>query len=224
MNLALFDLDYTLLAGDSDHAWGEFLVSCGLIDGEEYRRKNDHFWANYKAGILDIHAYLEFALSFLAGRSVVDMAPLHADYLEHVVKPMIHHNALNLVRHHRERGDLTAIVTATNAFLTAPMKDLFAVDHLIACEVEIVDGHYTGRSIGVPSMREGKITRVESWLAESGRSIASFERSYFYSDSLNDLPLLSVVTHPVAVNPDATLRDHAKTQGWPIHDLIEKTR
>jgi HAD superfamily hydrolase (TIGR01490 family) len=223
MNLALFDLDYTLLAGDSDHAWGQFLVDRGLIDGGEFKRKNDNFWAQYKAGILDIEDYLEFALSFIAGKTPAELAPLHADYLDTVVRPMIHADAQALVRRHRDAGDLTAIVTATNAFLTAPMKEIFDVDHLIACEVEVAGGRYTGRAVGVPSMREGKITRVAAWLAESGRSLASFEKSFFYSDSLNDLPLLSMVTHPVAVNPDATLREHARTQGWPILDLLGRT-
>ncbi len=219
MNLALFDLDYTLLAGDSDHAWGEFLVRAGLMDGTEFRRRNDAFWTQYKAGILKIEEYLEFALSFIAGKTVAEVAPLHARYVEEAVKPMIREPALELVRRHA--GDLTCIVTATNEFLTAPAPALFGVDHLIACQVEIHDGRYTGRSHGVPSMGRGKITRVEQWLEGRGQSLASFERVYFYSDSLNDLPLLEAVSHPVAVNPDAVLREHARTQGWPIIDLLK---
>ncbi|MBL8520424.1 MAG: HAD family hydrolase [Betaproteobacteria bacterium] len=218
MNLALFDLDYTLLAGDSDHAWGEFLVREGLIEAADYKRRNDAFWAQYKAGILDIEEYLAFALSFIAGKSVEDMAPLHARYIEEAVKPMIRPNALELVRRHD--ADLTCIVTATNEFLTAPARELFEVDHLIACQVEVLDGRYTGRSTGVPSMGKGKITRVEQWLGGRGQSLAAFDKVYFYSDSLNDLPLLEAVSHPVAVNPDAVLREHARTQGWPILDLI----
>jgi HAD superfamily hydrolase (TIGR01490 family) len=219
MNLALFDLDYTLLAGDSDHAWGQFLVERGLIDGADFKKRNDAFWAHYKAGMLDIHAYLSFALSFVAGKTPEEVKPLHDDYIEHAIRPMIRQPALDLVRAHD--GDLTCIVTATNEFLTAPAPRLFGISHLIACEVEIVDGRYTGRSIGVPSMREGKITRVNAWLAEMGKTLQSFDRTYFYSDSLNDLPLLETVTDPVAVNPDATLREHARTQGWPIIDLIQ---
>ncbi|MBL8513154.1 MAG: HAD family hydrolase [Betaproteobacteria bacterium] len=219
MNLALFDLDYTLLAGDSDHAWGEFLVREGLIDAHDYKTRNDAFWAQYKAGILKIDEYLLFALSFIAGKSVEEVAPLHARYVEEAVKPMIRPNALGLVRKHD--ADLTCIVTATNEFLTAPSKALFDVDHLIACQVEIDNGRYTGRAFGVPSMGKGKITRVQQWLESRGQSFDSFERVYFYSDSLNDLPLLEAVSHPVAVNPDAVLREHARTQGWPILDLLK---
>ena len=219
MNLALFDLDYTLLAGDSDHAWGEFLVRAGLIDGLDFKRRNDAFWAQYKAGILKIDEYLTFALSFIAGKSVEEMAPLHARYIEEAVKPMVRQPALDLVKRHE--GDLTCIVTATNEFLTSPAPALFGVDHLIACQVEINEGRYTGRSFGVPSMGKGKITRVEQWLETRGQSFASFDKVFFYSDSLNDLPLLEAVSHPVAVNPDAVLREHARTQGWPILDLLK---
>lgn len=214
MNLALFDLDYTLLAGDSDHAWGQFLVEQGLVDGEDYRQKNDAFWARYKAGTLDIHEYLQFALQPLAGRTPAQMKPLHDRYLAEKIAPMIHQPALDLVRRHA--GDLCAIVTATNTFVTGPIAGLFGVPHLIGCEVEVRDGCFTGQPAGVPSFREGKVRRVHDWLESLGRRVSDFERSFFYSDSMNDLPLLDMVSNPVAVNPDPVLHDLATTRGWPI--------
>jgi len=214
MNLALFDLDYTLLAGDSDHAWGQFLVEEGLVDGDDFKCKNDEFWAQYKAGSLNVHEYLAFALAMIAGRSPEELKPLHDRFMASKIEPMVTPAAMELVRRHA--GDLCAVVTATNAFITTPIAARFGVPHLIACNAELADGRYTGRPVGMPSFREGKVTRVEQWLAGMGRTLADFDRSYFYSDSLNDLPLLSVVSHPVAVNPDATLREHASTQGWTI--------
>ena len=217
MNLALFDLDYTLLNGDSDYAWGQFLVEEGVVDGVEFKRKNDGFWAQYKAGTLNIVEYLEFALTPLAGKSQAEMKPLHDKYLAQKIDPMISKAAMDLVDQHR--NDLCAIVTATNSFVTTPIAGRFGIDRLIGCDVEIVDGRYTGKPVGLPSFREGKIARVEQWLASMGKKIADFDRSYFYSDSLNDLPMLKIVSHPVAVNPDATLRSHAERHGWPIVQL-----
>lgn len=214
MNLALFDLDYTLLNGDSDHAWGQFLVEEGLVDGETFKRKNDEFWAQYKSGCLNVHEYLAFALAMIAGRTPEELKPLHDRFMAKKIEPMVTPAATALVRRHA--NDLCALVTATNSFITAPIAARFGVPHLIACNAELAGGRYTGRPEGTPSFREGKVARVEQWLGGMGRKIADFERSYFYSDSLNDLPLLSVVSHPVAVNPDATLREHASTQGWPI--------
>lgn len=219
MNLALFDLDYTLLAGDSDHAWGQFLVEAGMVDGDEYQRKNDEFWARYKAGTLDIREYLQFALAPLAGKSLAEMRPLHDQYLQKKIAPMVRQSALDLVRQHR--NDLCAIVTATNTFVTGPIAGLFGIPHLIGCEVEIIDGRFTGEPLGVPSFREGKITRVNDWLRSMGKSLADFPQSFFYSDSMNDLPLLEMVNHPVAVNPDAVLRDLAVSRGWPVIQLHE---
>jgi HAD superfamily hydrolase (TIGR01490 family) len=213
--LALFDLDHTLLNGDSDYSWGQFLVARGIRDGEEYGRRNDAFWAQYKAGTLDIDAYLRFALEPIAGKTVAEMKPLHDDYMNSMIRPMISDAAHAMVARHRD--DLCAIVTATNTFVTAPIAKVFGVETLIGCEVEIVDGKYTGAPMGVPSFREGKIKRVEMWLADMGKSLQHFDETWFYSDSLNDLPLLERVTHPVAVNPDATLRAHAEKNGWPIH-------
>ena len=217
MNLALFDLDYTLLNGDSDHAWGQFLVDAGVVDGDVFKKKNDEFWAQYKAGTLDVHAYLEFALAMIAGKTPAELKPLHDRYMAEKIEPMVTAAALALVDRHKE--DLCAVVTATNSFITTPVAARFGVAHLIACVAEIADGRYTGKLSGVPAFREGKVTRVEQWLAAMGKKFSDFDRSYFYSDSLNDLPLLSAVSHPVAVNPDATLREHALTQGWPILSL-----
>jgi len=218
MNLALFDLDYTLLNGDSDHAWGQFLAAEGLVDAPEHRRRNDEFWGHYKAGTLDIHAYLTFALSAIAGKTPEALAPLHAKFMRDVIQPMMTPAALALVAQHA--NDVCAIVTATNAFVTAPIAKAFGVNTLIACEVEIVDGRYTGKSIGVPSFREGKITRVEMWLADMDKTLADFDETWFYSDSHNDLALMERVSHPVAVNADKTLHAHALARGWPIISLI----
>ncbi|MBJ9663276.1 HAD family hydrolase [Burkholderia gladioli] len=224
-NLALFDLDHTLIPTDSDHEWGRFMIKLGLVDAESFKRQNDRFYADYKAGTLDIHAYLAAALAPLAKHPRAQLDAWHEQYMQEVIRPAMLPAALELVRRHREAGDLCCIVTATNAFVTRPIADAFGVETLIACEVETVDGHpasdLTGRATGVPSFREGKIARTEAWLASLGKSLADFERSYFYSDSHNDIPLLAKVTDPVATNPDDTLRTHAREQGWRILDLFQ---
>jgi HAD superfamily hydrolase (TIGR01490 family) len=214
MNLALFDLDYTLLTGDSDHAWGEFLVEEGVVDGEEYQRRNDFYWAQYKAGTLDIREYLAFTLASIAGKSTTELGPLHQRYMARKIEPMVGAKALALLAAHTD--DLRAIVTATNAFITAPIAARFGVPHLIACDVELVDGRYTGFPLGVPSFREGKVARVHQWLGAMGKQLTDFDRSYFYSDSHNDLALMEAVSHPVAVNPDDSLRALAEGRNWPI--------
>ena len=214
MNLALFDLDHTLLTGDSDHAWGQFLIEEGLVDGAEYARRNDYYWGQYKAGTLDIREYLAFTLASVAGKSTTELAPLHQRYMTQKIEPMVGAKALALLANHT--NDLRAIVTATNAFITAPIAQRFGVAHLIACNVEVVDGRYTGLSIGEPSFRDGKVRRVHEWLAAMDKEVADFDRSYFYSDSHNDLALMEAVSDPVAVNPDDSLRSHAEKHGWPI--------
>ena len=214
MNLALFDLDYTLLTGDSDHAWGQFLVEEGLVDGAEYARRNDYYWGQYKAGTLDIREYLAFTLASIAGKSTAELAPLHQRYMTKKIEPMVGAKALALLATHT--NDLCAIVTATNAFITSPIAQRFGVAHLIACNVQVVDGRYTGLPIGEPSFRDGKVRRVREWLAAMDKEIADFDRSYFYSDSHNDLALMEAVSDPVAVNPDDSLRLHAEKHGWPI--------
>ena len=214
MNLALFDLDYTLLTGDSDHAWGEFLVEEGVVDGAEYKRKNDFFWTQYKSGTLDIREYLAFTLASIAGKSAAELQPLHQRYMTKKIEPMVGPKALALLAAHA--NDLCAIVTATNAFITAPIAARFGVAHLIACDVEMVNGRYTGRPTGEPSFRDGKVRRVNAWVNAMGKNLHDFERSYFYSDSHNDLALMEAVSHPVAVNPDDSLNAHAVARGWPI--------
>lgn len=219
--LALFDLDYTLLPIDSDYEWARFLVRLGIVDGAEYERRNDVFFQQYQAGTLDIQAFLAFQLAPLADRPPEMLADWHAQFMTEVIRPQIRPQALELVRKHRERGDLCALVTATNAFVTAPIGQAFGIEHLVATELEAADGRYTGRPQGTPSFREGKILRTEGWLAGLGRRFADFPESWFYSDSANDVPLLERVTHPVATNPDERLAALAAERGWPVLRLFE---
>ncbi|MFM0646156.1 HAD-IB family hydrolase [Paraburkholderia bryophila] len=226
-NLALFDLDHTLIPTDSDHEWGRFMVKQGMVDAENFARENDRFFADYKAGRLDIHAYLIAMLTPLAKYTRAQLAELHAQYMHEVITPAIFPVALELVRQHREAGDLCCVVTATNEFITRPIAQAFGVDALIACEAETVDGQphspYTGRPTGTPSYKEGKIVRTEAWLASLGKTWRDFGHSYFYSDSHNDIPLLEKVTDPIATNPDDTLRAHAQAKGWRILELFQAT-
>ncbi|WP_133650232.1 HAD family hydrolase [Paraburkholderia flava] len=226
-NLALFDLDHTLIPTDSDHEWGRFMVKLGIVDAENFARENDRFYADYKAGKLDIHAYLLAMLTPLARYSRAQLKEWHDQYMHEVIRPAIVPAALDLVGRHRDAGDLCCIITATNEFITGPIAEVFGVDKLIACEAETVDGHpqsaYTGRPTGTPSYKEGKIVRTEAWLASLGKTWSDFERSYFYSDSHNDIPLLERVTDPIATNPDDTLRAHAQTRGWRILELFQPT-
>ncbi len=219
VNLALFDLDNTLLTGDSDFEWAQFLIEQGVIDRELYEAKNQRFYDQYKAGTLDIHEFLDFQLKPLAhhARKVLDQ--WHADFMQRKVRGMMGQPAQELVASHRARGDVCVIITATNSFVTAPIARAFGVEHLIATEPEQKDGEFTGAVAGVPSFREGKITRLQSWMAARGWGWGSFADTTFYSDSLNDLPLLTLVRHPVAVDPDPTLRAHAERQGWRILSL-----
>jgi HAD superfamily hydrolase (TIGR01490 family) len=221
LNLTLFDLDGTLLATDSDHAFGEFLVRLGWADGEAYRRRNDEFYAMYLGGRLDIAAYVDFCTAPWRDRGAADLAAARERFIAEVARPALHPEALALVRGHQDAGDLVAIVTATNEFITRPIATLFGVDALIATELERdATGRVTGAIQGVPSYREGKIVRVRQWLAAQDRALADFERSTFYSDSTNDLPLLEQVSHPVATNPGPALRAIAQQRGWPILNLF----
>ncbi len=216
MALALFDLDNTLLGGDSDYLWGRFLVEQGLVDGERYERENARYYAQYRAGTLDIREFLRFALQPLASH---DLATLHAwrtQYLKDKIAPILLPAAQTLVEKHRAQGDTLLIITATNRFVTEPIAALYGVEHLLATEPEMVAGRYTGEVSGVPCYREGKVQRLELWLAEQGMESGEI---WFYSDSHNDLPLLERVTHPVAVDPDDTLRQQAETKGWPVISL-----
>jgi HAD superfamily hydrolase (TIGR01490 family) len=219
MRLALFDLDHTLLAGDSDYEWGQFLVDRGIIAREEYEAQNAEFYEQYKAGTLDIHEFLGFALRPLAAHAPEELERWHAEFMAARILPMIGARARALVRRHLDSGDLCAVVTATNSFVTAPIAREFGVAHLVATEPERMAGRFTGRVAGTPCFRGGKIERVEAWLARAGRRLADFAESTFYSDSHNDLPLLERVTHPVAVDPDAQLAAEARRRGWPIMSL-----
>jgi len=217
--VALFDLDYTLLSGDSDYAWAQFLIEHGVLDRAEHEAKNDRFFRDYQEGRLDFDAFLEFQLAPLARHSREQLEQWHAEYMRTKVRPMIRPKGLALVRRHLGRGDLCAIVTSTNAFITAPIAREFGVEYLLATELEIRDGRFTGKAFGTPSYREGKVLRVSEWLGERGETLASFAESWFYSDSRNDLPLLERVTHPVAVDPDETLRSEALARGWQVISL-----
>ena len=215
--LALFDLDNTLLAGDSDFEWAQFLIEQGVLDREVYEARNQAFYDQYKAGVLDIREFLDFQLKPLSRHPRAVLDAWHREFMSCKIRPIIRPAARALVARHA--GDLRILISATNTFVTGPIAVEFGIPELIATEPEERDGEFTGRVRGTPCFREGKVERLETWLASSGRTLASFSESWFYSDSLNDLPLLSRVTHPVAVDPDETLRAHAQRQGWPIISL-----
>lgn len=219
MRLALFDLDNTLLSGDSDYEWGQFLIDEGVLDREDYERRNAEYYEQYKAGTLDIHDFLAFALRPLAEHPPESLARWHAAFMQKRIQPMIGKPALALVRGHLDAGDICAVVTATNSFVTRPIVREFGIPHLVATEPESVNGRYTGGVSGTPCFREGKIACVEAWLAGLGHRLADFGTSVFYSDSLNDLPLMQRVSRPVAVDPDDRLRAEAANRGWPIISL-----
>jgi len=214
--LALFDLDNTLLAGDSDHGWGEFMVAQGLVDGAEYGAKNDTFYQDYLAGNLDMVAYAEFALAPLMQYNATELNRIHQQFMQTTVIPMIAPKTQALLKQHRDAGDVLVIVTATNDFITAPIAKYLAIPHLIATPTEIINGRYTGKLSGAPCFKAGKIDKLNHWMALNGYSI---EGACFYSDSHNDLPLLALVDEPIAVDPDATLEAHALANGWPVMSL-----
>jgi HAD superfamily hydrolase (TIGR01490 family) len=223
MNLALFDLDNTLLDGDSDHAWGQFLCDKGIVDAADYEARNNAFYEQYKAGTLEINAFLDFVLAPLAARSRAEMLLLHDEFMNDVVFGMINPMGKDLVRWHLEHGDLCAIVTATNAFVTERIvRYHYHVPHLIATIPAMEGGQFTGKARGTPAFREGKVTRVNAWLESMALDLSSFEQSWFYSDSSNDIPLLEVVSNPVAVDPCVALRLRAETLGWPIISLRDR--
>lgn len=216
MGLAIFDLDNTLLGGDSDYLWGQFLVEQGLVDGEHYERENQRFYKAYEAGTLDIYEYQAFMLRPLAGRPLPELRAWRERFMEEKIQPILLPKAEELLYRHRAAGDLLLIITATNRFITAPIAERLGVPHLLATEPEVVDGLYTGRTVGIPCFQQGKVERLNAWLADTGGDLAD---SWFYSDSHNDLPLLNRVTYPVAVDPDTTLARHAQAQGWPMISL-----
>ena len=211
MALAIFDLDNTLIGGDSDHAWGEFLVEQGLVDAKHYKEANDAFYQDYLRGNLDVYAYQTFALEPLTRFEPDQLSALHSQFMEQKITPIMLDAAQELLQKHREAGDYLLIITATNRFVTEPIAERLAVDAMLATEPEMIDGRYTGGLVGTPCYQDGKVVRLNQWLSENDHSL---EGSYFYSDSRNDIPLLELVDHPVAVDADQALTEHARQRGW----------
>ncbi len=217
MALVLFDLDNTLLGGDSDHEWGNFLVKKGLVDGPSYTAANDAFYEKYKAGCLDIVEYSAFSFTPLSQHSMAELQVLHAEFMESVIRPMVGKKAKLLVEKHRRKGDILVIITATNSFVTKPIAELFGIDNLIATEVQVENGRFVNKIDGIPCYQEGKVERLQDWLLSNRLTL---ENSVFYSDSINDLPLLETVASPVAVDPDHKLKEIANQRGWKIMSLL----
>jgi HAD superfamily hydrolase (TIGR01490 family) len=222
--LALFDLDHTLLPCDSDYEWGQFLARIGVVDGDDYARKNERFYQDYKEGKLNIDEFLRFALKPLSEHSREQLKEWHDVFMKEVITGHLRQQAIDLVKRHQDAGDLCCVITATNSFVTRPIVESFGIEHLIATEPATSDDHplsnYTGEVKGIPNFREGKIQNLHDWLANQKLSLSTLPRSYFYSDSMNDLPLLEQVSHPVATNPDDRLRSEAQKRDWPILELF----
>jgi HAD superfamily hydrolase (TIGR01490 family) len=222
--LALFDLDSTLLPCDSDYEWGQFLARIGVVDGDDYAKKNERFYQDYKEGKLDIHAFLRFSLKPLSEHSRAQLKEWHDAFMKEVINGQLRQSAIDLVKRHQDAGDLCCVITATNSFVTRPIVASFGIDHLIATEPATVGNsplaNFTGKVKGIPNFREGKIQNLHEWLAAQELSFEKMPRSYFYSDSINDLPLLEEVSNPVATNPDERLRNEAHQRHWPILELF----
>ncbi len=216
VRLAIFDLDNTLLNGDSDYLWGEFLCDRGIVDRPVYEAANEQFYQDYRKGTLNIDDFLQFALQPLASNEPEQLYRWRDQFIEQKIKPIMLPAAAALVDQHRQAGDRLLVITATNRFVTEPIVELFGIEQLLATTPEMVDGRFTGRYLGAPCFQEGKVTQLKQWLSDSG---CSMEGSWFYSDSHNDQPLLQQVDHPVAVDPDETLERFAQQQGWPIMTL-----
>ena len=224
MRLTLFDLDNTLLAGDSDYGWGKFVVRHRVVEPGEYEKRNAEFYAAYQAGHLDQVAYLEFCLEPLTRHTTNELERWHRLFMQESIEPMMSAAGRRLVQQRLQAGDLVVVVTSTNRFITAPIVRAYGIEHLIASEPEMVDGRYTGRIDGTPAFREGKVSRLHAWLARRGTPLATFGESWFYSDSINDLPLLEIVTDPVAVDPDDALRAVAEQRNWRVISLRDPPR
>ena len=216
MTLAIFDLDNTLLGGDSDYLWGTYLVAEGLVDEAYYQRENQRFYDEYRKGTLDIYEFLDFSLRPLAEHPLPELLALRRRFMAEKIEPIILPAGRALIEHHRQQGHRLLIITATNRFVTEPIAAALGVADLLATDPEFSDGRYTGKVAGVPAFREGKVSCLKQWLADNGTNLAD---SWFYSDSHNDLPLLEMVSHPVAVDPDDTLRQHAEMKSWPVISL-----
>uniref|UniRef100_B1XRT7 HAD-superfamily subfamily IB hydrolase, TIGR01490 n=1 Tax=Polynucleobacter necessarius subsp. necessarius (strain STIR1) TaxID=452638 RepID=B1XRT7_POLNS len=222
--LALFDLDHTLLPCDSDYEWGQFLARIGVVDSEYHARQNERFYQDYKEGKLDIHEFLRFALKPLSEHSRAQLKEWHDAFMTEVINGQLRQEALDLVKRHQDAGDLCCVITATNSFVTRPIVESFGIEHLITTEPATTNNqplaNYTGEVKGIPNFREGKIQNLYDWLAFQNLSLGTLPYSYFYSDSMNDLPLLEKVSHPVATNPDDRLHNEAKQRNWPILELF----
>jgi HAD superfamily hydrolase (TIGR01490 family) len=216
LSLAIFDLDHTLLTGDSDYEWGQFLIERHIVDGADYERENERYYEQYKAGTLDIFEFLEFALKPLASHDRKTLDAWHKEFMQEKILPMVPTASVELLDKHRKQGDTLLIITATNSFVTRPIAEWFGVDDLLATEPETKGNEFTGRVSGTPCFQEGKVERLHQWLKQNHQSLTD---SWFYSDSHNDLPLLKEVDHPVAVNPDDVLLSEARRNRWPIIDL-----
>ena len=216
MTLAIFDLDNTLLDGDSDYLWGQFLAQQGRVDAASYEKENQRFYDEYVAGTLDIFEFLEFSLKPLSQIDMAELKQLHDKFMDECIKPIITHKSRDLIQYHIDQNDTLLIITATNLFITEPIAKELGIEHILATDPEIINKQYSGKVSGTPCFREGKVERLKVWLAKTGMNLAD---SYFYSDSHNDLPLLEMVTTPVAVDPDDTLRSHAQMKGWQIISL-----
>ena len=214
-NLALFDLDNTLLAGDSDYNWSLFLIREGLLDAKTHHDRNEQFYADYKNGSLDIVEFLKFQLVPLSQHPKKFLDELHLKYMDEVIRPMMTDKAQALVNKHKAAGDLCLVITATNSFVTKPIATAYGIENLIGSDPEMANGQYTGGVSGIPSFKEGKVMRINQWLLERGKKLSDFENSYFYSDSHNDLALMKLVTNPVAVDADEILKTYAEEQAWP---------
>ena len=216
MGLALFDLDNTLIAGDSDYLWGCFLVEQGIVDGKLYESENQRFYDLYKIGKLDIHEFHKFQLKILTQHSMETLEQWRSRYIEEKITPVLLTKAEALIEQHRQQQDTLVVITATNRFITGPIAELYNIQHLLATEPEIINGRYSGAITGVPCFQDGKVEQLESWLETRQLTL---DDSWFYSDSHNDLPLLNRVSHPVAVDPDEILKQHAEEHGWPVISL-----
>ena len=216
MALAIFDLDNTLIAGDSDHSWGEFLVDQNIVDRQLYKKMNDKFYADYESGCLDIFAYLEFSVEPLTQFSLQELDILHQQFMRDVIEPMKLDQAETLINHHRQAGDRILVITSTNRFIVEPICNSLGINEIIATDLQIIDGKYTGKVDGTPTFKEGKVERFNQWLREQN---TNNEGSYFYSDSINDMPMLLEVTYPIAVDPDPALRKEAESRHWKIISL-----
>lgn len=219
MDLAIFDLDNTLLAGDSDYQWGEFLIDIGVVERAAHASINDQFYADYKVGKLDINAFLEFQLKPLSQHPRTQLDAWHREFMQQKIAPMMTEKSRALVEQHRANGDLLLIITATNSFVTGPIASAFGIANLIGTVPEEMNGEFTGKVTGTPSFQQGKITRLNEWLAERGQGLSDFGTTWFYSDSHNDLPLMKLVDKPIAVNPDPILLAYAEDHAWPIMSL-----